>query len=426
MEFINSTHEFVCKFNFKSCYPFDDFLEKFNEIVPEIKFNNNEPLIETLKKYYGIIGNHTTAYSISGSYLLFNLIDNPGNFDINILEDTLRHQGDMYTQNYFWFIFMIEILNRENDAICSENARIPLYLQIYYEIFILEPILNNYIFNIRPSFIRNTEVSEKYKTNYNDYLDQNERYLELEPLKDEVGKKLVNFVEKHFCSLKDTLLEKCMKEEITPSRTLWLSVVPLKYDEIIYILSNIKNKYIRSSLFFVAGFQNISKISEFIRNNIESDAFILGTACYKCKENNKNNFKELSSEGLCTFRSFFFDTQNNDEILDYIYQKYKNVPISKMNEEQYNHFISKVFRTKDEFYSFYPFYIFGEKFSKNIYNWQTGRSCSNEFIQKHFTSIALEYKKYYKDNNSKISFSINENEDYEIFKDYVTELICKI
>ena len=46
---------------------------------------------------------------------------------------------------------MIEILNREEDAICSENARIPLHRQIYYEMFLFEPILDNYIYGIGPT-----------------------------------------------------------------------------------------------------------------------------------------------------------------------------------------------------------------------------------------------------------------------------------
>lgn len=432
MEFRNSIHDFVVNFNFNSCYSFDDFLEKSNEIMPEIEFNDNENLIETLKKYYGVIGNHTAAYSISPLYLLFNLIHNPGEFDISILEDTLRHQGDIYTQTYYWIIFMIEILNREEDAISSENTRIPLYLQIYYEIFILEPLLNNYIFNIRPSFIRNTSIGEKYKVSHEDYLYQSEKYLQLEPLKDKVGQNLVNIVENHFFRLKDKLLEKCMKEEITPTRALWLSCVPLTYDELFNILNNISNKYIRSSLFFVAGFQNILKISDLVKNNIESNAFVLGNDCYKCKENKENNytikFKDLCLDGICIFKTLFFNKQNDDKIIDNIYQQYKNIPIHKMNKQQYNDFTTKVLRTQDDFYSFYPFYVFGEKSGKTINNWQTGRSCGDEFIKRHFTPIAIEYKKYYKDNNSKLSFYINENEDNDLLPriNYHTSISCKI
>jgi hypothetical protein len=429
MEFRNLIHDFVINFKFDSCYSFDDFFEKSNEIMPEIEFNNNENLIETLKKYYGVIGKHTASYSICPLYLLFNLIHDPGEFDISILEDTLRHQGDMYAQTYYWIIFMIEILNREEDAISSENTRIPLYLQIYYEIFILEPLLNNYVFNIRPSFRRNTSIGEKYKVNHENYLYQSEKFLHLENLKDKIGKKFVNIVEKHFCRLKDKLLEKCMEEEITPSRALWLSCVPLTYNEIFNVLSNINNKYIRSSLFFVAGFQNMSKISELIRNNIESDAFVLGAYCYKCKENNDNdNFQELSLDGLCIFKSFYFQTNGDMEMIDNIYQKYKNFPTNKMNEEQYNDFTDKVFRTQDDFYSFYPFYVFGQKSGKTIYNWQTGRSCGDEFIKNNFTPIAIEYKKYYKDYNSKLGFYINENEDNEILQrlTYHTSISCKI
>lgn len=428
MEFRNSIHDFVINFKFDSCYPFDDFFEKSNEIMPEIEFNDNEDLIETLKKYFGIIGKHNTAYSISPLYLLFNLINNPVEFDISILENTLRHQGDMYVQNYYWFIFMIEILNREKDAICSENARLPLHRQIYYEMFLFEPLLNNYVYGTGPAFIRNIKASEKYNMESHDYFAQNEKYKKIKPLINDVTRKLVNLVERHFCRLKNTLLEKCMKEEITPSRTLWLSCVPLTYDEIFNLLNKINNKYIRSSLFFVAGFQNIINISELVKNNIESDAFVLGSDCYKCKGNSdkkNNNFQELSLDGLCTFKSFYFDTNHDMTMIDRIYQQFKNTPIQKMNEEQYNDFTNNIFRTEDNFYSFYPFYVFGEKI---IENWRTGESCGEEFIDNHFTPISIEYKKYYKDNSSKLSFYINENEDNDILPKvtYFNSISCKI
>ena len=428
MEFRNSIHDFVINFKFDSCYSFDDFLEKSNEIIPEIEFNDNENLIETLKKYYGVIGKHNTAYSISPLYLLFNLIHNPGEFDISILENSLRHQGDMYVQNYYWYIFMIEILNREEDAICSENARIPLHLQIYYEMFLFEPLLNYYVYGIGPAFMRNIRISEKYNMESHDYFSKNEKYKEIEPLINEVTRKLVNLVEKHFCRLKDYLLDKCMKEEITPSRTLWLSCVPLTYDDLFSLLSKINNKYIRSSLFFVSGFQNITKVSELVRDNIESDAFVLGSDCYKCKENNdkKNyNFQELSSNGICTFKCFYFDDNHDMTIVDRIYDKFKNIPIHKMNGEQFNVFTKNVFRTEDNFYSFYPFYVFG---TKRIFNWTVGQSCGDEFIYNHFKPISIEYKKYYKDNNSKLSFYINENEDNDLLPrvNYCTTISCKI
>ena len=429
MEFTNSLHDFAFKFNFDSFYSFDEYVERFNEIVPEIEFNANENLIETLKKYYGVIGKHKAASNCGRPiFSLFNLIYNPGEFDIYILEDRLRHQGDIYVQNYYWYIFMIEILNREDDAICSENARIPLHRQIYYEMFLFKPLLDNYIYGIGPAFIRNIRISEKYDMESHDYFAKNEKYNEIEPLINEVRRKLVNIVENHFFRLKDTLLDKCMKEEITPTRTLWLSCVPLTYDDLFNLLNNINNKYIRSSLFFVAGFQNIIKISELVKNNIESDAFVLGSDCYKCKENNdkkNNNFQELSSDELCTFRSFYFDTNHDMTMIDKIYQEFKNIPIHKMNAEQYNNFTKNVFRTEDNFYSFYPFYVFGEKIIKN---WRIGESCGEEFIDNHFTPISIEYKKYYKDNSSELSFYINENEDKDLLPrvTYFTSISCKI
>ena len=155
---------------------------------------------------------------------------------------------------------------------------------------------------------------------------------------------------------------------------------------------------------------------------------MLGSDCYKCKENNykkNNNFQELSSAGLCAFKSFYFDTGHDMTIIDKIYQQFKNIPIHKMNAEQYDDFTDNVFRTQDDFYSFYPFYVFGAKI---ICNWQLGRSCGDEYIDNHFKPISIEYKKYYKDNNSKLSFYINENEDNDLLPraTYSTSISCKI
>ena len=96
-----------------------------------------------------------------------------------------------------------------------------------------------------------------------------------------------------------------------------------------------------------------------------------------------------------------------------------------MNTEQFNDFTNNVFRTEDNFYSFYPFYVFG---AKRINNWRLGHSCGVEYIKNHLTPISIEYKKYYKDNNSKSSFYINENEDNDLLPGvtYCTSISCKI
>ena len=112
-----------------------------------------------------------------------------------------------------------------------------------------------------------------------------------------------------------------MKEEITPTRALWLAFVPLTFEELFNIITNINNKYIRSSLFFVAGFQKISKIRELSKNIIENNAFDIGLQATEYnkyrKENqitfydNNNNFefKEFSKDGISKFYKFIFSSE---------------------------------------------------------------------------------------------------------------------
>ena len=70
----------------------------------------------------------------------------------------------------------------------------------------------------------------------------------LNQVKDEIGQKIVSLVHEHLLPLKDKLIEKCKSEEITPTRALWLTFIPLTNEDILNldsILNSIKNKYIR-------------------------------------------------------------------------------------------------------------------------------------------------------------------------------------
>ena len=456
--------------------PFEDLVENFDEVMPQIEFNKDEELIDTLKKYWKIIGNHSASYGPSEiPFYLIDFIKDPGNFDLSKAETSLRHQGSIYTQTYYFIIFIIETLDRMEDSVKNENSKIPLYYQLYYETYIFDPIFNYYVTRFKPWFIYNTRISEKYNMESPFFYDKNDPYyIKIELLKNKIIKKIINLVEEHLCRLKDNLLNKCIKEEITPIRALWLSFVPLSYDELYTILNKIENKYIRSSLFFVAGFQNIKEINELVKNEIENNAFVDGNKCFEIKETNEiheiheieetNEIKEKKKrkkskkskkskkmkliklneniifeklnneskiEGINTFRWFYTIYDKVDECIEY----FKNIPSNEMNEinkmndideirkiNKMNEIMNKIHRIEDKYYTFYPFYYYSKL---NIYNWMVGNSSGDGFIKTIFIPTALEYKNYYKDNSSKKSYYINENEDVDIIKFDKSKFIIK-
>lgn len=439
MEFTTSRdfcNKFASQFTLGNPYPLEDFLDNFDEVMPQIEFSENESLMDTFKKYYRVIGGHSTAYG--GTYhphYLFDLIKDPGNFTgFDFIENTLRHQGSLYTQTYYCIIFMIEILNREEDAISSESARISLSHQIYFENYIFQPLIRNYIDGARPEFIYNTRPPSRFS--------QSSEGKELEMLKDKVGKEIVSLVKFHFCRLKDKLVEKCMKEEITPTRALWLTFVPLTFEELFNIITNIENKYIRSSLFFVAGFQKLFKIRDLSKNIIENNAFDIGLQATEYnkyrKENqitfydNNNNFefKEFSKDGISKFYKFIFRSEDER---DKFSKKFNKMRTSKITNEDYEIFNKYYSTSYESNYTFYPFQNFG---SYLIKNWMTGFSCSLELIDTQFSNVAEEYKNYYKDNNCKTHHFISENEENELVnyfnnklftrRDFMSELLVSL
>ena len=416
---------FASQFTFGEPYLLEDFLDYFDEVMPQIKFNDNENLLDTFKKYYRVIGSHSTAYG--GTYhpqYLFDLIKDPGNFDktgFDFIENTLRHQGSLYTQTYYWIIFMIEILNREEDAISSESARISLSHQIYFEFYIFQPLIRNYIYGARPEFIYNTRSPSIFS--------KTSEGKDLELLKDKVGKKIVSLVKFHFCRLKDKLIEKCMKEEITPTRALWLAFVPLTFEELFNIITNINNKYIRSSLFFVAGFQKISKIRELSKNIIENNAFDIGLEINECNEYREKNqitsyddnnfeFKDFSKDGASKFYRFIFRSEERDKFS----KKFNKMRTSKITNEDLELFKKYYCTNIETYYTFYPFLYFGNFLIKN---WVAGCSCSLKLIDMQYSSVAEEYKNYYKDNNCKTHHFISENEENELVNYFNHELLTK-
>ena len=423
MEFVTN-NDFYTKFGnqfaLDNCYTFDALINNFDSVAPQIEFEENVSLIDTLKKYYEIIGSYSTAYLPTWHpYYIFDFINHPENFHtnnnrngINFLEGFLRQQGSIYTQIYYCVIFMIEVLNREEDAICSKSAKIPLHYQIYYETYIFDVIFKYYVHNHTPTFKCNMEISEKYKLKlYESYSDPlSEESINLEKLRIEVTSKFVSLVEHHFCRLKSKLLDKCKQEEITPTRALWLCFVPLTYEELNIILENISNKYIRSSLFFAAGFQMIPNIDKLIKNDIELNAYNNGYDSKKKHMDDNFDPRECNNSGIATILHFYFrDDFNNSQTFtekrDIFYDKYKNSKISEdiMDTET----ILCGYNTK--YYSFYPFYSYSKV--PVINNWILGCSQRLEFIEEDFSKIGTEYLNYYSDQNCKTTYFLDENED---------------
>ena len=337
----NNINQFCGQFCFEDTFKLEDYYYKFNEVAPQITFHEDESLFETLKKNYQIIGNQSNAFGHdSGPSYLFEFIERPETYHqkyFGYLETSIRHQGSIYTETFYWLIFMIEILNRQEDAICSKNSKIPLEYQIYYENYIIQPLIESYI-NKRSicfwSHNKNSKLIEELKE-----LESESYSKEKDLVTESITFNFVKLVEAHLCRIKDKLLDKCLKEEITPVRALWLSVVPITFEEISNILNKIKNQYIRVSLFWVSGFQKITLIKDMAMSDIEKNAFDLGF------ENSQNNID--------------FEEYSND---------------------------------KKELYTFHPCFFF----KYNLENWHVGISSHIDFYDYHYSKTASEYKNYYK------------------------------
>ena len=430
-----TTTEFMNQFILDKCPTLEDLVNDFDKYMPQIKFTENESILETLKKNYLSVANQSTAYgeTYHPYYLLDFLKDPKNNQDnfINRIENLLRHQGSIYTQTYYVIIFLIEILDREEDAIISSNSdlSIPLRFQIFYENYIFDPIFRNFIFGHRPEFRYNTRASKIYNDNdINNDPDSEERK-EFNKIKDGIGQKLVSLVHEHLLPLKDKLIEKCKREEITPMRALWLSFIPLSHEDVLNldsILKSIKNKYIRSSLFFVAGIQKLSQIKKLANNIIEKNAFDMGYEAIKYKEYMKVNqddkkfkFKDISTDGIKIFNQYNlgskydnYDFINNVDHRDSFIAKFNNLHESEMTQEDYNLLKSYHVDHKSNF-TFYPFYDFGRLL---IRNWHCGRSCSFELIEDEYSKFEKEYENYYRNHNSKTYYFLDDNEDTDFIK----------
>lgn len=420
MEF-TITPEFLNRIQYNNGYKFEDYLNNFNNIMPQVIFNSDEPLVETAKKFFAIIGNHSHAISgdISPPYKLFDLLQKPDELLLldGTLDSTLRHQGSIYIQTYYWIIFIIELLNRNEDAI-HNNSKIPLEYQLYYEYYIIDALINYYSCGLQPWYYKNIIKSEIFN-----------EYTNLDTQKNIITAKIIKLVEEHLIKLKNILIQKCKKNQITPIRVLWLYPSPLSFEEIKDVLDCTKNKYIRSSLIWVAGFQKINEVKDLCENDLEKQAFEIG---YNI--NNKSFIKNNSKLEIKIIHNYYYNygmnysdnkffgwdgtnkeiedeinKYNNKDLIDYYEErkelfKFLNNNPNKVDLKELNKkFFPQGNRSTKSFLTFHPFYTF----NNNVLNW-------NYIITKeniNFKNISNEYINYYKNNNSNINYYLNEYEN---------------
>ena len=405
------SYNYIKSLNFNS-HSFESYLNNFHEVMPQIYFNENESLIDTLKKSYQIIGEQCNSNKSSlGPYYLSEFLKNHETFYKNYfgyLENVIRHQGSIYTETYYWLIFMIELLNREDDAICSSNSKMTLDVQIYYENFVIQPLINFYQNGSGPNFYSELKGSSIFH-NIED-LEPELYFKEKQLITSKVIKKMVNLVESHILRIKDKLIEKCKNEQITPIRTLWLYTVPLTFDEFSDMIKVIENKYIRVSLFWVAGFQQILLAKDLIKCDLEFNAFETGFNClkkYEIDQNLKmNEIKEFSFLSL-NWNHYINDTKENHNKKIELFKNKNNNKLS-LKEIHY------IFQNSNIrfLFSYHPCFNFPYLLS----NWYVGSSSDIEFYDMHYSRIANEYKNYYKNHEYIPQYFIDEYENSNVIE----------
>ena len=452
--------DFLDSFEFENkVHPIDDYIYSFKNAMPQIEFYDDEDLTDTLKEYYGIISNQSHAYDkTSYPVRMFSMLDNPSDLTKldGMLDSSLRHQCSIYTQTYYWIIFMIEMLRRHPDAINAvddNDCEIPLKRQLYYEFYVLDGILSYYSRDLQPSYIyySTDKTSDFHKTF--------------------VTEKIISMVEEHIIKMKSTLIEKCKKNEITPIRAMWLYACPMKSSEVRSILSCTNNKYIRCSIFWVAGFQLLTTIKNLCKTSLETTAFENGLSVKKgynarnqnlsiTKKNKKNepcidddrkpnsSVEEFKSFVLFCYRWLYQIESESDmenyknhygwdgssekveEILEkephyktnyydsYIeriqfFQKLKSIK----KEECDNNTIKDLYKLKNNEdkpnyvnlhvanVSFHPFYSF--TYNTNNF-WNT--VIYDKGINGNYANMAQEYRSYYKDHSSKTHYYFTDKE----------------
>lgn len=284
------------------CYPIEDYIYSFSSVMPQIEFDPNVSLKDTLIDYFEPITYQSHAYGAircPGKMLYMLKYPDDISFIGSFLAHTLRHQYSIYTQTYYWIIFIIEMLNRYDDAINpNHNSPIPLDCQLYYEYYVLDALISFYSRGLAPSMYYNETASTNMKNN--DILNMHIKY---------ITKKIIQLVEEHLIRIKPILIEKCKKNEITPVRAMWLYACPMTVQEMRSILHCTTNKYIRTSLLWVSGFQQLHEIKSMSANNLEDRAYVFG---YNVKHNHLHRYNR-KNDSTPYYKTDFLENKITEE-----------------------------------------------------------------------------------------------------------------
>ena len=460
-------------------YKLSDYLTNFNQIMPQIVFNYNGINIDSEDEDDISYASTETDYSsdedeyeknnslkhikkntfidqytsFRNSFLnmhwlpnnfqqkdpLFKFFNNPKiNADSLIyhLNDSLIKKGHLFAHSYYLIIFLIEFLNNEKDAI-KTFTRIMLEHQLMLELNVLNPLVSFYSEDFCPTFDIDKVTEKHSKPSHNINVTK-------------LTHKFVKLVEEHLIRIKSNLINSCLKESISPIRTMWLYAVPLTFDELHNMLLVINNKYIRASLFWVAGFQKVMSIRNDINFDIERTAFDCGLECklkyehrlsgssenFSYKKHNLVEIKEFNSynSGFCD-KCGIGSPVYNEEDCEQIIKWNNNVGwngecdcIDKISlddlSKRTNFLISTNYLEKSNisieqmevllgeserkyYYGYHPFY----KFTFTCPNWTINASIELNYYLYNFSKIALEYKNYYNNSSYESKYFLHEDEN---------------
>jgi hypothetical protein len=211
-----------------------------------------------------------------------------------------RHQGSIYSATYYVLQFLLEMLMREPDLIDEDAASKfrTLDIQLWYEMYILDVLIRHY------------RTFHGYRGNFEQVFH--------DPQFDTL---------RHAINIhKDTLLQNCADCNITPVRALFLFVTDCTENDIQAVLDICgPNKYVRTSLFWVAGFKgfNVMPVTERERSAFGSgQMFIQGykhwqrtaEGCYGQLVNHHEIFHVIDNETLEENKKWLDDVEDNLEV----------------------------------------------------------------------------------------------------------------
>lgn len=215
-----------------------------------LEFSKDKTLGDILVQYENELKRILLTYK--NVKFLKDILEKPehGNF-------TDCYEDEKYKPSMYYICqFIFELLMREDDLIDSNSSSRfkTLGVQLFYELFILGTLFGHY---------QSWDVTSRYdnRINFNN------------PGHDQ----LVEQIQKY----KNTLLQKCKLEQITPVRALFLFVTDCTSEEISSVLSQISNRYITASLMWIVGFKGFKKKIEVDSSQIINISALFSGSMFK-------------------------------------------------------------------------------------------------------------------------------------------------